>query len=159
MAEPWLDQALMDSAYRSDRRKQTVSSTLIIIWRFQGYCFALVEGHLHAQSLFKYKTIQIKVYSCWSTIISRAAEFPKWISEPGQPFRSQFVLHLALWAGLACATKLTRSDIMLNIGWIHFYYRGRGTCVVGSILLELNNFFNIFKLEVLFRTRFILNQV
>ena len=44
-----------------------------------------------------------------------------WISEPGQPFQSQFVLYLALWAGLVFATRLTRSDFMLHIGWIYFY--------------------------------------
>ena len=32
-----------------------------------------------------------------------------WISKPGQPFRSQFVLYLALCTGLAGATRLTRS--------------------------------------------------
>ena len=31
-------------------------------------------------------------------------------------FRSQFVLYLALWIGLAGATRLTRIDIMLLIG-------------------------------------------
>ena len=36
------------------------------------------------------------------------------ISEPGQPFRSQFVLNLDLWTGLAGATRLTRSDVMLH---------------------------------------------
>ena len=51
-----------------------------------------------------------------------------WISEPGQPFRSQFVLYLPLWTGLACATRLTRSDVMLYIGWIYFYQRVRGAC-------------------------------
>ena len=30
-------------------------------------------------------------------------------------FRSQFVLYLALWTGLAGATRLTRSDFMLHI--------------------------------------------
>ena len=44
---------------------------------------------------------------------------------PGQPFRSQFVLYLALWTGLACATRLSRSTFMLHIDWIYFYYRGR----------------------------------
>ena len=43
----------------------------------------------------------------------------------GSPFRSQFVLYLALWTGLAGATRLTRSDFMLHIGWIYFYQRGR----------------------------------
>ena len=42
------------------------------------------------------------------------------ISEPGQPFRSQFVLH-GHWVnsadtGLAGATRLARSDFMLHIG-------------------------------------------
>ena len=44
-------------------------------------------------------------------------EFPS----RGQPFRSQFVLYLALWTGLTGATRLTRSDFMLHLGWIHFY--------------------------------------
>ena len=38
------------------------------------------------------------------------------ISEPGQPFRSQFALYLALWTGLAGATRLTRLDVMLGRG-------------------------------------------
>ena len=33
---------------------------------------------------------------------------------PGQPFRSHFVLYLALWTGLAGAKRLTRSDFRLN---------------------------------------------
>ena len=37
-------------------------------------------------------------------------------AKPGQPFRSQFVLYLALWTGLAGETRLTRSDFMLHIG-------------------------------------------
>ena len=49
-----------------------------------------------------------------------------WISEPGQPFRSLFVLYLDLWTGLADATRLMRSDFMLQIGWIYFYQRGTG---------------------------------
>ena len=49
-----------------------------------------------------------------------------WISKLGQPFRSQFVLYLGLWTGLAGATRLTRSDFKLHIGWIYFYLRGRG---------------------------------
>ena len=36
-------------------------------------------------------------------------------SEPGQPFWSQFVLYLAVWTGLAGATRLTRSDFRLNL--------------------------------------------
>ena len=45
----------------------------------------------------------------------------RFFSESGQPFRSQFVLCLALWTGLAGATRLTRSDFMLHIGSIYFY--------------------------------------
>ena len=36
-----------------------------------------------------------------------------WISKPGQPFRSQFLLYLALWTGLAGATRLTRPESRL----------------------------------------------
>ena len=43
----------------------------------------------------------------------------------GSTFPVQFVLHLALWTGLAGATRLTRSDFMLHKGWISFYQRGR----------------------------------
>ena len=50
---------------------------------------------------------------------------PIWISEPGQLFRSQFVLHLTLWTGLAGATRLTRSVCMIHMDWIYFYQRGR----------------------------------
>ena len=35
---------------------------------------------------------------------------------PGQPFRSQFVLYLALWAGLAGATELTPSEFITHLG-------------------------------------------
>ena len=48
-----------------------------------------------------------------------------WISELGQTFRSQFVLYLTLWTGLAGATRLTQSGFMLYIGWIYFYQRGK----------------------------------
>ena len=34
----------------------------------------------------------------------------------GSTFPSQFVLYLALWTGLAGATRLTRSDFMLQKG-------------------------------------------
>ena len=44
-----------------------------------------------------------------------------WISESSQPFRSQFLLYLALWTGLAGETRLTRSHFMPHIGWIYFY--------------------------------------
>ena len=37
------------------------------------------------------------------------------ISEPGQPFPSQFVLYLAVITGLAGATRLRRSDFVLYI--------------------------------------------
>ena len=39
----------------------------------------------------------------------------------GSTFRSQYVLYLAQWTGLAGATRLRRSDLMLHIGWIYFY--------------------------------------
>ena len=54
------------------------------------------------------------------------------------------IVHLNFWAGatfpvpvctvpcsmdgLAGAKRLTRSDFMLYIGWIYFYWRGRGAC-------------------------------
>ena len=47
----------------------------------------------------------------------------------GSTFPS-FVFYLALWTGLAGATRLTRSDFMLHIGWIYFYQRGRFACAI-----------------------------
>ena len=80
--------------------------------------------------------------------ISRAAVVHLNFRAGSTPFWSQFVLYLALWTGLAGATRLTLSDIMLHIGSWESQI-GYVTIFTVFCVIEINKGLRVFKASVI----------
>ena len=96
-------------------------NTLLKIW----FRYIFLKTRININPSYYNNLIQI-VQGYPYTDSRSTFEFP---SRVNLSVPSLYCTYLALWTGLGGATKLTRSDFMLHIGWIYFYLRGKGAYI------------------------------